>query len=160
MLYPCIHTLAHKFALLTFCELSSIMHCVPVTIFHVFYAFTRVYTSHFHLHFLDSPSLWPRYRCARSWVTYCMVWGSEIDVQCSWTENVPYLFHFVSIFIPCLEPIFYPCRISFPWSYYGASLLSARHVGHVIMALSDAHTHTNTHHSHALCTMLLSSLLG
>ena len=30
----------------------------------------------------------------------------EIDVRCSRTANLPYLFHFVSIFIPCLEPIF------------------------------------------------------
>ena len=40
LLYPC-HNLAHKFELLTFCELSRIMHCVPVTIFHVFYAITH-----------------------------------------------------------------------------------------------------------------------
>ena len=40
MLYPC-HNVAHKIALVTFCELSRIMHCVPVTIFHVFYAFTH-----------------------------------------------------------------------------------------------------------------------
>ena len=38
MLYSC-HNLAHKIALVTFCELSCIMHCAPVTIFHVFYAF-------------------------------------------------------------------------------------------------------------------------
>ena len=39
VLHPC-HNLADKVALLTFCELSRIMHCVQVTIFYVSYAFT------------------------------------------------------------------------------------------------------------------------
>ena len=38
--YPC-HSLAHKIALLSFCEVSCVMYCAPVTIFHLFFAVTH-----------------------------------------------------------------------------------------------------------------------
>ena len=59
VLYSC-HNLAHNFALLTFCGLSRIMHCVPVTIFYVFYAFTHFSLSLAFLAFVTFTLAWMR----------------------------------------------------------------------------------------------------